>query len=116
MQRTSGMVALLLLVVTVAAFPGAHALAFSATQPAHPPGCHHHGPATPSPAPISFQCCVTGHQAAMPNASFSPGDLAARLCALAAGEQFSQGFALGRLPAMLIAPSNSPPGTAPLRI
>src|ERR1700730_17137493 len=102
MQRTSGMIAVLLLVVTAAAVPGAHALAFSAAQPAHPAGCHSHGPPTPAPAPTSFQCCVTGHQAAIPNASFSPRPLAGRLCALTAGEQISQGFALGRLPAMLI--------------
>jgi hypothetical protein len=115
MQRTSGMIAALLLVVS-AAVPGAHALVFLTTQSGHPAGCHGHGPATPSPAPNSFQCCVSGHQAAMPNASFSSLPWDAGFCGWAAGEQLSQGFALGRLPAMLIVPSNSPPGTVPLRI
>src|ERR1700687_767068 len=116
MQRSSGMIAVMLLVVMAAAVPGAHALAFLTTQPVHPAGCHSHGPAIPAPAPNSFQCCMSGHHAAMPHASFSPRPLAGRLCALTAGEQISQGFALGRLPAMLIVPSNSPPGAAPLRI
>ncbi|HEY3619447.1 MAG TPA: hypothetical protein VGK96_21770 [Candidatus Sulfotelmatobacter sp.] len=116
MHRTSGMIAVMLLVVMAGAFPGAHALVFLTMQPAHPAGCHGHGPATPVPAPTSFQCCVSGHQAAMPNASFSPGALAVGLCALAAAKQVSPGFALDRLPAMLIVPSNSPPGAAPLRI
>jgi hypothetical protein len=116
MQQTSGMIAVLLLVVMTAAFPGAHALAFLTTQPVHPAGCHNHGPATPAPAPASFQCCASGHQAAMPNASYSPHPLAGRLSALTAGEQLSQDFALGRLPARLIVPSNSPPGAVPLRI
>ena len=115
MQRTSGMIAVLLLVVTAAAVPGAHALAFSAAQPAHPAGCHNHGPATPAPAP-SFECCVSGHQAAMPNASFSPRPLAGRLCGLTAGERLSGGFAPDRPPAMFVVSSNSPPGAAPLRI
>jgi hypothetical protein len=110
------MIAVLLLVVMTAAFPGAHALAFLTTQPVHPAGCHNHGPASPSSAPISFQCCVSGHQTAMPNASYSPHPLAGRLCASTAGEQLSQDFALGRLPAMLIVPSNSPPGAVRLRI
>jgi len=40
----------------------------------HPAGCHSHRPASPfsspspTPAPANHQCCVSGHQAAMPNA------------------------------------------------
>jgi hypothetical protein len=116
MQRSSGMIAVLLLVVTAAAVPGAHALAFLTTQPAHPAGCHNHGPATPVPAPISFQCCVSGHQAAIPIASFSSIPHDAGLCGLAADEPHRPGFALDRHSVMFVVPSNSPPGAAPLRI
>jgi hypothetical protein len=116
MQRTSGMIAVLLLVVTAAAVPGAHALAFLTTQPGHPAGCHNDGPATPAPAPNCLQCCVSGHQAAMPNASFSSLPLDARPCGLAADEPLCPGFVLDPPSVTFVVPSNSPPGAAPLRI
>ena len=116
MQTSSGMIAVMLLVVMAAAVPGAHALAFLTTQPVHPAGCHNHGPATPSPAPTSFQCCVGGHQAAMPNASFSSLSPDAGPCGLAADEPPCPGFVLDRYSVTFVVPSNSPPGAAPLRI
>ncbi len=55
------MVAVVLL-IAMAAVPDAQAMPFPAVQTPHPAGCHSHGPATPSPAPASYQCCVTGHR------------------------------------------------------
>jgi hypothetical protein len=110
------MVAALLLVVMATALPGAHTLAFLATQPARPAGCHGHGSAAPSPAPTSFRCCAGGHHVAIPSASFSPRPLAVQLCRLAADEHLTGSFARDRLSAMLMVPSNGPPVAAPLRI
>jgi hypothetical protein len=114
MQSSGRMIAGLLLVVIAASLPGMHALAFSAVQPSHPAGCHSHGPATPHPA--SFQCCASGHQAAMPNATFSPRAMDVQLCRLAAGEEGRFRFASDRHSVMFVVPSNSPPDIAPLRI
>ncbi len=114
------MVAVLLVVTVATALPGAHALPFAAEQEQHPAGCHRHGPATrspsPSPAPASYECCVSGHQAAIPNPTFSTRPLVALVLGLDRGEEFSLisvGFVDTRLS---VAPSNSPPGAALLRI
>jgi hypothetical protein len=111
------MIAVLLLVTMTAALPGAPALGFPAMEARHPAaGCHGHGPATPSPEPTSYQCCVSGHDVAIPNASFSSRLLASRLCGLAADEQLRLGFAPDRHSVMFVLSANSPPGAAPLRI
>ncbi len=78
MQGISRRIAQLLLVTVTAALPGGHALAYPTMEARHPAGCHSHGPAAPSPAPPSYQCCVNGHHAAIPNASFSPRLMAAQ--------------------------------------
>jgi hypothetical protein len=113
MQGSWRMIAMVLVGVTVAANPGAHALAFLTTAAAHPAGCHSHAPATP--APISYQCCVSGHHAAMPNASFSPRALTAPPCGLG-DEQLCRSSEFDRRSVMFVDPSNRPPGAAPLRI
>jgi hypothetical protein len=111
------MIAVLLLVTMTAALPGAQALGFPAMEASHPAaGCHSHGPATPSPAPTSYQCCVSGHDVAIPNVSFSSRPLASRLCGLAADKQLCLGFAPDRHSVMFVLPADSPPGAAPLRI
>jgi len=123
------MVAVLLVVTVTTALPGAHALPFPADRvPAnpgqHPAGCHNHGPATPSPspspsrspAPASYECCVSGHEAAIPNATFSTRPLLALVSALESGEEFPLISVRLVGPRVSVVPSNSPPGAAPLRI
>jgi len=121
------MVAVLLVVTVATALPGAHALPFAADRtpnnPAqHPAGCHGYKPSMPSPsplsspAPVSYECCASGHQAAIPNPTFSSRPLVALVLGLDRGVEFSLisvGFVDTRLS---IAPSNSPPGAALLRI
>jgi hypothetical protein len=114
------MVAVLLLLTMATALPGAHVLPFSVTQSGHPAKCHGHGPATPSPAPTSYQCCVNGHQAAIPNAAFS---LRSSLGSVAAQVDRLDGRELSRLDfvrifrsGLFVVPSISPPDAAPLRI
>jgi len=116
MQASSRMIAVLLVGTIFAALPGAQALSFSAPSVGHPAGCHSHGPAIPSPMAPRYQCCVTGHQAAIPNASFSSRPLDALICGLAGSQQPRCGIACDRHFVMFVVPSNSPPGAAPLRI
>jgi len=109
------MVALLLLIPVATALPGAQAMAFSPVAD-HPTGCQGHGPAIPVPAPTSYQCCANGHHAVLPNTPFSVGSADAQLCRLDAGWDLSVEVPAFRLSAVSVAPSDSPPITAALRI
>jgi hypothetical protein len=41
----------------------------------HTPGCHGHRPMLPGQVPTDHQCCVSGHQTAVPTAASSPGGI-----------------------------------------
>lgn len=112
MRTHSRMAGLLLLVALAAALPGVQALALPVT-PAHPAGCHNHPPAKSAPA--SYQCCVSGHDAALPNATFSPRPLVVQILSLDS-EKLSIASILSLHSATLVFPGSSPPGSAPLRI
>ena len=109
------MVATVLLLATIFSWPGAEAMP-SGTPAGHAAGCHGHEPATPSPMPASYQCCVSGHHAALPNLSFSLRVVAAQVGGLDGSD--GRGWALPvRLnAAVLVFPSDGPPGPVPLRI
>jgi hypothetical protein len=110
------MVATSLLLTLAAALLSAQDMQIPAAPRGPASGCHSHGPATPSPVPTSYECCVNGHHAAVPSAQFS-----LRFSAPEAG-MFdgidSPGLVLpfSVNSAVLILPSSSPPGTALLRI
>jgi hypothetical protein len=108
-------VAILLLVTLVAMLSGAQALPVPAAHPNHPAGCHGHGPAIPAPARNSYQCCVGGHHAAIPNASFSPRPVVAQICTLHAGQDTGLNF-VRRHSVPFTVLSDSPPGVTPLRL
>jgi hypothetical protein len=114
MPRASCIIAVMLLVAT-GAMAGVQALALTAAAPVHPAGCHGHPPATPFPAPVSYQCCVNGHHSAMPSAAFSQRPLVAQFAAPDDDENGSRPLIASHFLTPVIA-SNSPPGTAPLRI
>lgn len=105
----------LALMMAMAAVPNAPAMPFLA-QAAHPAGCHSHGPASPIPSPVDYQCCASGHQAAMPNIAFSLRSASAQLCLLHGGEDLELESVPRQFPTGEIVSSYSPPGTSPLRI
>jgi hypothetical protein len=96
-----------------------------ASRPARPAGCHDHAlpaslalpvvPATVPPAPRSYQCCVTGHHAAIPFASFSLRTALACIGPADTG-QFSSLTTLHFSSLILVSPFGSPPGSFSLRI
>ena len=84
-------------------------------------GCHAHGgqslPLSPLPAPVNYQCCLTGHDAAVVPASTSPQPLAQCQYApvtLQIESALTAYFLGGFEVSMLL--SAEPPGTTPLRI
>jgi hypothetical protein len=117
------MIAVLLLATIAGALPGWQAPAFPASRPiaphVHPAGCHSPestAPASPSPVPTSYQCCMSGHNAAIPNASFTLRSGIAQLWALTSVDGPSLDFVSSLTLDKLLAPSNSPPSAAPLRV
>lgn len=101
------------MIVLVAAFPVALVSGHSTPQAKLPP-CHGHMPV--QPAPVSYQCCINGHQAAIPQAMYSPHPLFAQLSTLDSGEEFSSASAFSSYSSMIVIPASSPPGIAGLRI
>jgi hypothetical protein len=110
------MVAMLLLFTMTAALPGAQAMPVPSARADHALGCHHHGPATPSPVPTSYQCCVNGHHAAAPSVSFAIRFVAAQVGRSNSDDGPRLVLLLGMNSAIFVVSSNSPPGAAPLRI
>ena len=96
-----------------------------ALQTARPAGCHDHElpaslplpivPATVPPAPRGYQCCVTGHDAAIPFASFSLRITLACVGGASGAGQFSSATAM-HLSSIALIPFGSPPGSFSLRI
>ena len=97
-----------------------------ALQPARPARCHSHEslaslplpivPATVPPAPRSYQCCVAGHHATIPLASFSLRLVLARVGDVSNAVRLSLGTAVHSSSIALISPFGSPPGGFSLRI
>jgi hypothetical protein len=101
----------------------------SAALDERPSGCHAHGgqslpplhnsalPHSPLPAPVSYQCCLTGHDAAVVPASTSPQPPAQcqyTQVTLQIESALTACF-LGDLEVSMLL-SADPPGTTPLRI
>jgi hypothetical protein len=106
----------------VAAAGANHGPAPSVALGERPAGCHAHKnlpdsplPHSPLPAPASYQCCLTGHDAAVVPASTSPQPPAPSAPAPPQIESLLTGYFLGGLEVSMV-PSAEPPGTTPLRI
>jgi hypothetical protein len=130
-------VAVLLLGVTAASAMNATGMALPAerfserlsadlaSQPAQPAGCHSHElpaslplpvvPATVPPAPRSYQCCVTGHHAVIPFASFTLRLAWTRAEDASGSGQFSLSTARHFF-SVVSSSFGSPPGSFALRI
>jgi len=115
MSLASRIVAVIVLVAVSAAFASAQASALSIPQPKYPP-CHGHMPGQPARVPLSYQCCLNGHHAAIPQATFSLTQLLAQVCKSYGGEDLSLSSVLSAHFSIIVVPASSPPGIAPLRI
>jgi len=115
MPLSSRIVAVVVLVAVGAAFASAQASDHSIPQPKLPP-CHGQMPEQPSRVPVSYQCCVNGHHAAIPQATFSARPLLALFSKSEGGQNSSLASVLAAHFSTVIVPASSPPGIAPLRI
>jgi hypothetical protein len=105
----------LLLFATTLALPGAETMPYGAPA-GHAAGCHGHGSAKPVAPATGFECCVNGHHEAIPNLSLSLRFVAAQVSSLDSIDGPGLALLLRSNSAVLVFPSNSPPGPAPLRI
>src|SRR5579864_6016473 len=71
MQLFSRIVGVLLLAGLAASSAGARAFTLPAAQNTPPAGCHGHALPARAPAPLSHQCCIAGHDHAVPGSVFS---------------------------------------------
>jgi hypothetical protein len=95
-----------------------------ATPDQHPAGCHAHGGESrhgslpshsPLPAPVSYQCCLTGHVAALVQASDS-SQLSVQYTHVSLQTEPARTVSFLTLLEVSTVLSGDPPGTTPLRI
>jgi hypothetical protein len=94
-----------------------HASALPPAPVEHPPTCHTRGgnPVPRSPLPANYKCCLTGHDAAVVQASTSQQPPAQCTAVPPQIESLLTGYFFGGLEVSIV-PSADPPGKTPLRI
>ena len=115
MKRFAKIVVFLVLVAVSASSLGAQAFLLPA-QPQQPPaGCHEHGSKAPARHSTNYQCCLTGHNTAVPQTSHSPEPILhdTRIDLLI--DSPIGPLATGDLRQLTVS-SGDPPGATPLRI
>jgi hypothetical protein len=115
MQHVSRIAAVLLLGVMSTIILGVPSFVLI-DPPAHPAGCHsHQSPVLPA-TPVSYRCCVAGHQVAIPGVWFSSQFPLLYLRNASEAEQRAMASIAHCDFLILIPASASSPGRAPLRI
>ena len=114
MARFPKIVAVLILIAVGASSLAAQSLLSHAQSLERPAGCHEHGDKTPTPHPTKYECCVIGHNTAVPRAAYSGEPLLYDIQIELVGEAPIESLATG-LESLFIS-SGDPPGATPLRI
>jgi hypothetical protein len=112
--QTTGV--LLLLLTTVASWAGSSALMAPPAQNMRPAGCHGHSMPVRSPAPVSHQCCIAGHNTAIPTSLFSVDTVLAFSGPSSSHEQLSPAARFGDTGSTLPPLTWKSPGSVSLRI
>jgi hypothetical protein len=116
MQPFSRIIVVLLLMAFAASTAGAQAIMLPAGQSSFPAGCHGHALPTPPHIPLSHQCCIAGHNHAIPASLFSGLRLLPHFGRVNGAEPAEPAFAVDRTFATLIFFSSVSPGLIALRI
>lgn len=116
MRRISRTIAMVVLVTMCATLLDAPVLALPTILVGHPARCHGGTPAPQTPAPVSYQCCVSGHHWAIPGPSDSHRPLIAQLSAFNESRSIPCDLVSCFVSRALVLPSSSPPSLSPLRI
>lgn len=116
MRICSRLIAVFLMTPFLTAMLSTQSLALPTMPHEHPAGCHENGPATPTPAPGDYQCCVMGHHWAMPGAGFSGQRLVLHAGTVDTGPYLSISMTLDGPEKQSVVSSASPPLLLSLRI
>src|SRR5260370_42388703 len=95
---------------------GTMAFGLIAAPGAVPGGCHNRGTSVPPPTPVSYKCCATGHQYAIPGMSLSASIPLSYLCPAKQVEQAARVYTGTSSRQILIPFSPGSPGSSLLRI
>jgi hypothetical protein len=115
MARFAKIVAVLILIAVSASSLAAQSLLSHAQSLKLPAGCHEHGSKAPSPHPTNYECCVIGHNTAVPQAAHSAILILSRSQIELVGESSMCLSGIGHSQRLAVS-SGSPPGANPLRI
>jgi len=115
MERFAKLVVLLVMVAVSASSLGAQAFLLPA-QPQQPPaGCHEHGSKAPARHSTNYQCCLTGHNTAVPQTFHSPQPILQDIRIELLIDSPIGSLETGGLRQLTVS-SGDPPGATPLRI
>src|SRR5882672_8748650 len=115
MARFAKIVAVLILIAVGASSLAAQSLLSHAQSLKRPAGCHEHGDKTPTPHPTNYECCVIGHNTAVPQASYTATPVLHWSQNVLVGESQTSLPGIGHSQTLAVS-SGSPPGATPLRI
>ena len=115
MERFAKLVVLLAMAAVSASSLGAQVFLLPA-QPQQPPaGCHEHGSKAPARHSTNYQCCLTGHNTAVPQTFHSPQPILQDIRIELLIDSPIRSLETGGF-GQLSFSSGDPPGTTPLRI
>jgi len=115
MERFAKLVVLLVMVAVSASSLGAQALLLPAQPQQRPASCHEHGSKAPARHSTNYQCCLTGHNTAVPQTSHSPEPILHDLQIDLLIDSPIGSLETGGLGQLTVS-SGDPPGATPLRI
>ncbi|HWZ82597.1 MAG TPA: hypothetical protein VNW47_08235 [Terriglobales bacterium] len=116
MGRLPAIVGVVVMVALGISAVGAQSLLFPAQPADRPSGCHGNGLGhpVPSPSPAGYQCCLTGHSTAVPQATY-PEPMLLQLRRVLSSEMVPSVQDCVPSDERAIS-SGDPPGASPLRI
>jgi hypothetical protein len=115
MERFAKLVVLLAMAAVSAGSLGAQVFLLPAQSQQPPAGCHEHGSKAPARHSTNYQCCLTGHNTAVPQTSHSPEPILHQLQIELLIDSPIGPLETGGLGELTVS-SGDPPGVTPLRI
>jgi hypothetical protein len=115
MRHLAKIVVLVVMTAVGASSLGAQSFLFQAQLQQRPAGCHEHGSNPPAPQSTGYQCCLTGHNTAVPQTSQSPEPILYDIQTELVIESPVISLVAGSLECFAVS-SGDPPRATPLRI
>ena len=115
MERFAKLVVFLVIMAVGASFLGPQSLLLHAQPQKGPAGCHEHGSKAPARHSTNYQCCLTGHNTAVPQTFHSQQPILQEIRIELLIDSPIRSLETGGLGQLAVF-SGDPPGATPLRI